>query len=372
MLQITYSKGIYTMTDNVKTYTFNINNGHLINTKTNSRVSKPAFRKEDLFNALNDIYRANDFAYYANMLTVLYRRLSNYSMTDTFNCNLNTLTSFGVLDKIFNVMPKGYTLTGIDKIQDLSNKQLVRVINYVREFNDTTTNSIDLSTIINRIQAEELATIYGNLPIEFVEKHKNTLQDLYALGENYRDIALYYYYNQKLYALRKNAEKNYSYYYGSKYILTYIECCKAMHKEPIKTNNFMREYIETLMAYDIWKETSKNERFLSHYERYKDNLTFSYGNYTIVLPTNTQDLVTEGNEMHHCVGGYIDKVANGDTLIVFVRHKDTPNKCYITAEIYPHNGKIGQYYLAYDHSIEKTEDIEFKTALQEWLSSCKW
>ena len=145
-----------------------------------------------------------------------------------------------------------------------------------------------------------------------------------------------------------------------------------MKKEPIKTSNFMREYIETLMAYDIWCETSKNERFLSHYERYKDNLTFSYGNYTVVLPTNIQDLVTEGNEMHHCVGSYRDRVANGDTLIVFIRHKDTPNKCYITAEINPLNGKIGQYYLAYDHTITKAEDTDFKMALQEWLKSCKW
>lgn len=372
MLQITYSKGIYTMTDTVKTYTFNINNGHLTNTKTNNRVSKPAFKKEDLFNALNDIYRANDFDPYANMLTVLYCRLRDYSMTDTFNCNLKVLTKLGALDKIFNVMPKGYVLTGISGIQDLSNKQLVKIINYVRAFNDTATNRIDLRTIINRIQAEELATTYGNLPIEFIEKHKETLQEFYELGEDYRDIAFYYYYNQKLYALRSSKDKRYSSYYGKNYILTYLSCCKVMNKQPIKTNNFMREYVETLMSYDIWKETAKNERFVNQYERYKDNLTFSYGNYTIVLPTNTQDLVTEGNEMHHCVGGYIDKVANGDTLIVFVRHKDTPNKCYITAEIYPHSGKIGQYYLAYDHSVTSTEDLEFKTKLQEWLLSCKW
>lgn len=373
MLQITYSKGIFTMTDTVKTYTFNINNGHLINTKTNNRVSKPAFKKEDLFNALNDIYRANNFAHYANMLTVLYCRVRDYSMTDTFNCNLKMLTKLGALDKIFNVMPKDCILDNIRGIEDLSNKQLVKVINYVREFNSANGNNrIDLSTIVNRIQAEELATTYGNLPIDFVEKYKSTLQELYELGEDYRDIALYYYYNQKLYALRNGKDKNYSYYYGKSYIINYIECCKAMKKEPIKTNNFMREYIETIMAYDIWKETSKNERFLSHYEHYKDNLTFSYGNYTVVLPKDIQDLVTEGNEMHHCVGSYRDKVANGETLIVFVRHKDTPNKCYITAEISPKNGRIGQYYLAYDHSISKAEDIGFKIALQEWLFSCKW
>ena len=374
MITVTYSKGVYTITDNVKTYTFNINNGHLTNIKTNNIVSKPTFKKNDLHDALFSYYRENDYNAYANMLTALYSRLNSYSMTDTFNCGANVLTIFSALDKLFNVMPKGCFLTNIHGIEKLSNKQLVKVINYVREFNNPNgDNRINLHTIIERIQAEELATTYGNLPVEFVEKYKDILQTFYALGEDYRDIALYYFYNQKLYALRTNKDKGYSsYQYGSNYIMTYIECCKAMKKQPIKTNNFMREYIETIMAYDIWHETAKNERFLSQYERYKDNLTFSYGNYTVVLPKDIQDLVTEGNEMHHCVGQYRDKVADGDTLIVFIRHKDTPDKCYITAQISPLNGKIGQYYLAYDYSISKTEDLEFKAKLQEWLQSCKW
>ena len=373
MVEITYAKGIYTMTDGVKTYTFNINNGEVINTKTSNKVSRPLFKKEDLWNALRGIYVAHDYQVYANMLTVLYSRLNSYGITKAFNCGVKILAIFGALDRIFNVMPKGCVLENAYEVENLSNKQLVKVINYVREFDNTNGNNrINLRPIIRHIQAEELATIYGNLPVEFVKNYKDTLQTLYNLGEGYRDIALYYFYNQKLYALRTEKNKDCGYNYGSKYILNYIECCKAMRKQPIKTNNFMREYIETIMAYDIWLETSKNERFLSHYEYYKDNLTFSYGNYIVVLPKNTQDLVTEGNNMHHCVGSYVDKVADGETLIVFVRHKDTPNKCYITAEISPLSGKIGQYYLAYDYKINKPEDREFKNALQKYLTSCKW
>lgn len=372
MVEITYSKGIYTMTDGVKTYTFNINNGHVINAKTGNKVSKPLFKREDLYNALFEIYKEYNYKSYANMLTALYTQLNNHNMTDTFSNNLTYLSTLNNLDKIFNVMPKGYALERVYSIENLSNKQLIKVINYVREYNDTNNNMINLSTIIHRLQSEELASTYGNLPVEFVEKHKDTLQTFYELGEEYRDIALYYFYNQKLYAFRTDKNKNYAYYYGRKCILSYIEYCKIMGKQPVKTNNFMREYIETTMAYDIWLETSKNERFLSHYERYKDNLTFSYGNYTVVLPKNIQDLVIEGNEMHHCVGSYVDRVANGETLIVFIRHKDTPNKCYITAQIDPKNGNLGQYYLAYDESIKKIEDLQFKKVLQAWLLSCKW
>lgn len=371
MLQITYSKGVYTFTDGTKTYTFNINNGHLINTKTNKRVTQPAFLKQDILNALHLVYVENNFAYYANMLTLLYRRLDCLSMKETFCMDDTNLAFFGALDKLFNVMPKGYVLESPNEIAGLSNKQLVKVINYVREYNDVNNIYIGLRRIVRQIQLEELATTCG-LPMEFVEKYERSLKNFCDFGGEYRDIAIYYFYNQKLYALRTDKSKNMSYNYGERYIFTYLQCCKIMQKQPIKTNNFMREYIETLMAYDIWQETAKKERFLSHYERYKNNLTFSCGNYVVVLPKSPQDLVTEGNEMHHCVGGYIDRVANGETLIIFIRHKDTPDKCYITAEINPETGKILQYYLAYDRTICNVEDREFKNALQRWLQSCRW
>ena len=72
--------------------------------------------------------------------------------------------------------------------------------------------------------------------------------------------------------------------------------------------------------------------------------------------------------MHHCVGGYVQQVVNNDCYIIFVRHKDTPDKCYITAEIYT-NGNMGQYFLAYDRRITKDEDKEFYTALRNHIKA---
>lgn len=368
-MEITYAKGIYTLTDNVKTYTFNINNGQLVNMKTNNIVSRPAFKKQDILEALS---KGRRYYGHKDMLDVLYARLNNYPIDMTFYDNVQYLPHLSALDKLFNVMPKGCSLVDIyeDGLSKLSTKQLGKVIKYVREYEANT--NISISRMIKQLETEELAITYGNLPIEFVEKHYNSLKVLYQLGDDYRDIALYYYYAQKLYKLRNDTSTNYSSYAGKEYILTYIKCCKVMNKTPIKTNNFMREYIETLNAYDLWRETEKQERFSSIYNRYKDNLLFEYGNYQVVLPQQTQDLITEGNEMHHCVGSYIDKVADGNTLIVFIRHKDTPTKCYITAQINPHNGELGQYYLAYDNRIEKAEDKDFKVQYQKWLYSKQW
>lgn len=178
------------------------------------------------------------------------------------------------------------------------------------------------------------------------------------------DLALYYLLGQKLHDFVR------SFYYdltmAGRLLIHYFNMCEVMNKPVEKSNNFMREYIETNHAYELWKKQHDKEIFTRHYVARNKALTFTHGDFTIVLPQEPQDLITEGNEMHHCVGSYIDKVIEGECLIVFVRHKDAPNQCYITAQIMP-NGDINQYYLAYDKSIRKTTDIDFKLAFQKHL-----
>ena len=72
--------------------------------------------------------------------------------------------------------------------------------------------------------------------------------------------------------------------------------------------------------------------------------------------------------MHHCVGSYVNRVVENDCYIVFIRHKDTPDKCYLTCQVYT-NGEIGQYYLAYDRRISTAEDRAFKEAFATHLAT---
>lgn len=52
----------------------------------------------------------------------------------------------------------------------------------------------------------------------------------------------------------------------------------------------------------------------------------------IRLPKTLDELKIEGENLHHCVGTYRDKVAKGETLIYFVRKQDEPEKSYFTLE----------------------------------------
>ncbi len=71
-------------------------------------------------------------------------------------------------------------------------------------------------------------------------------------------------------------------------------------------------------------------------ERYQ----FEQLGFMVVPPISAQDIVKEGDKLHHCVGRYIKKMVLEKTIILFIRKKSAPKKSLCTVEI--KNGKIAQ------------------------------
>lgn len=151
------------------------------------------------------------------------------------------------------------------------------------------------------------------------------------------------------------------------YLADYISYCRDMDKKPVKTASFTREFVETYQTWSLLKTEIDKKKIAKNYARRAKFWDFSYGDFIVKIPTCGEDLVEEGQRMHHCVGNYVNKIVDGQTYICFIRHKDNPDKQYITCEVNPNTGKIGQYYLAYDRLISSKEDIEFRKAYQEYL-----
>ena len=170
-------------------------------------------------------------------------------------------------------------------------------------------------------------------------------------------VCAYYLVRGKMYDYAKGDTRN---------LLEYISMCRGMEKKPQKENNFMREYCETKKEYELRKTEFDNKRIAENYAKHSKAFEFEYGNFTVVLPTTAQDLIDEGRNMHHCVGGYVNNIIEGSDYIVFIRRKDKPEQCYLTCEVLT-DGRIRQYYLAYDRNIRSAEDIEFKNAFQNHL-----
>lgn len=52
----------------------------------------------------------------------------------------------------------------------------------------------------------------------------------------------------------------------------------------------------------------------------------------LLVPKTGDEIRAEGIALHHCVGGYVERVAGGETSIFFIRKKDSPDKPYFTLE----------------------------------------
>ena len=52
----------------------------------------------------------------------------------------------------------------------------------------------------------------------------------------------------------------------------------------------------------------------------------------LMVPKNGDEIKAEGEALHHCVGGYVSRVASGETNIFFVRKAEAPGESYFTLE----------------------------------------
>lgn len=105
--------------------------------------------------------------------------------------------------------------------------------------------------------------------------------------------------------------------------------------------NFKKAHDEKSMEYKKWLD-SKHQEDIDKFNKYLDELrqnmtadnpmNIKFKGLFIRLPYDLQELVTEGESLHHCVATYRDKVAKGQTSILFIRKDSEPDKSYYTLE----------------------------------------
>ena len=99
------------------------------------------------------------------------------------------------------------------------------------------------------------------------------------------------------------------------------------------------------------------------YEALQRNLK---DNFVVIIAKSPQDLIIEGDTLHHCVGrmNYDQKFAREESLIFFVRYKDNIQTPFVTLEYSLSNHKILQCYADHD---SKPEDKVLELVNKVWL-----
>ncbi len=141
--------------------------------------------------------------------------------------------------------------------------------------------------------------------------------------------------------LKNEKSKNGYCYYSiqglAKNYKDYIKECKELE---LNLNDNMIRYPRDLN--ETHARTSAQIKIIANKEKDKQiynialnnkNLNYENKSYLIRVAESATEIIEEGKNLSHCVGGYIDSVIRGNTLILFVRKTEEPNTSYYTLEL---------------------------------------
>lgn len=83
----------------------------------------------------------------------------------------------------------------------------------------------------------------------------------------------------------------------------------------------------------------------------------------IRLPVDGAELIAEGKYLHHCVGGYAERMANGKTTILLIRRVEDPDTPFYTLEWL--DGKVNQCRTNRNESYLENETV--KAFVDAWV-----
>ncbi len=88
------------------------------------------------------------------------------------------------------------------------------------------------------------------------------------------------------------------------------------------------------------RERREQKKIAKLYPQIMEKYAMETAKYIITAPESADQLVKEGQELHHCVSNYISRMARKECVILFIRKKEEPDTPFYTMEIA--GGKVRQ------------------------------
>lgn len=97
----------------------------------------------------------------------------------------------------------------------------------------------------------------------------------------------------------------------------------------------------------IQGDNIREQAYQRRIQELKALYSYETSKYKIIVPESLKAIVEEGRNLHHCVGTYTEKVARGETDILFIRKRGEEDTSYYTMEV--KKLEIVQYRGAYNN-----------------------
>jgi len=144
-----------------------------------------------------------------------------------------------------------------------------------------------------------------------------------------------------------------------KYGLSYEKMPQYLERQHNIVMKNVRVLEKTKNKENAFKDAVSDYKWMEHKDK----------EYSIIVPKDINDLIQEGNYLHHCVGSYADKVINKQSLIFFMRQNKELQVPYITIEVLP-DFTLSEARGMYNTSVEGEEFNFIKRWVRASVFSC--
>lgn len=147
----------------------------------------------------------------------------------------------------------------------------------------------------------------------------------------------------------------------------YLQECEQLHfdlhdREILFPKDLVAAHDRTMKQIAFEKNKADQEKFQKAVEKL-ENFAWSEGEFFIRPAREQMELTAEGKALHHCVGGYIRRMAEGETAIFFLRKVSEPDKPFYTLEL--QKKRVIQCRTEHNASYDRNPDV--KNFVDMWM-----
>ena len=147
----------------------------------------------------------------------------------------------------------------------------------------------------------------------------------------------------------------------------YLRECEQLHfdlhdREILFPKDLVAAHDRTMKQIAFEKNKADQEKFQKAVEKL-EKFAWSEGEFFIRPAREQMELMAEGKALHHCVGGYIKRMAEGETAIFFLRKASEPDKPFYTLEL--QKKRVIQCRTEHNASYDRNPDV--KNFVDMWM-----
>ena len=161
------------------------------------------------------------------------------------------------------------------------------------------------------------------------------------------------------YIKKQNQETSRGLYYVLIDWTDYIRDCKKLELDltdtaVVKPRDLQRAHQNVVAQLKIKADELLNKQ-ISKLLKVRERYNFSDGSLMAKVAGSSEELIAEGDALHHCVGTYADRHAKGQCTIILIRKQSEPDKPYYTMEL---SASGGIMQVRGNHNCGMTKDVE--------------